>query len=142
MSDTSGARVPLYVAAVSKRFDRTVALDGVTFEGRAGEIFGLLGPNGAGKTMAIFFSAGFLQQATADDRQNRMIEILMSSLDPDQLVIGKIIGLSGAGLLQLVVYVGLLIVPGMTFLAIFQVPIANLALSSSTSRLATRCSRA
>lgn len=80
-------------------------------------------------TMAIFFSAGFLQQATAEDRQNRMIEILMSSLDPDELVIGKIIGLSGAGLLQLAVYVGLVIVPGMTVLAIFKVPLWSLALS-------------
>ena len=34
-------------------------------------------------TMAIFFSAGFLQQATIEDRQNRMFEILLSSIDAD-----------------------------------------------------------
>jgi ABC-2 type transport system permease protein len=80
-------------------------------------------------TMAIFFSAGFLQQATMEDRQNRMIEILLSSLDTDEIVIGKIVGLSGAGLLQVAIYLVLLIVPGVMVLAIVQVPLAKLALS-------------
>jgi ABC-2 type transport system permease protein len=54
-------------------------------------------------TMAIFFSAGFLQQATVEDRQNRMIEILLSSLDTDELLVGKMLGLGGAGLLQVAI---------------------------------------
>ncbi len=80
-------------------------------------------------TMSIFFSAGFLQQATIEDRQNRMIEILLSSLDTNELLIGKILGLSAAGLLQVAMYVGLLIVPGIVVLAIVQVSMAKLALA-------------
>jgi ABC-2 type transport system permease protein len=80
-------------------------------------------------TMAIFFSAGFLLQATIEDRQNRMMEILLSSLDIEELLVGKILGLGAAGLLQVVIYLGLIVVPGMTFLAIFQVPVARLGLS-------------
>jgi ABC-2 type transport system ATP-binding protein len=35
---------------VSKRYERTLALDGVSFDVRSRELFALLGPNGAGKT--------------------------------------------------------------------------------------------
>jgi ABC-2 type transport system ATP-binding protein len=45
--------VPIRVDHVSKRFDRTVALDDVSLEIGQGEIFGLVGPNGAGKTTLI-----------------------------------------------------------------------------------------
>jgi ABC-type multidrug transport system ATPase subunit len=38
------------VREVSKRFDSTVALDGISFEAAHGELFGLVGPDGAGKT--------------------------------------------------------------------------------------------
>jgi ABC-2 type transport system permease protein len=78
--------------------------------------------------MAIFFSAGFLGQATIEDRQNRMIEILFSSIDPDELVLGKIMGLGGAGLLQVGIYLVLVIVPGATLVQMVHVPLSQLAL--------------
>jgi ABC-2 type transport system permease protein len=98
-----------------------VASAGGPFAGSFGVFFVL--------TMAIFFSAGFLQQATVEDRQNRMIEILLSSLDTDELLVGKMLGLGGAGLLQVAIYLVLLIVPGILVLALIQVSIAKLALS-------------
>ena len=80
-------------------------------------------------TMSIFFSAGFLAQATIEDRQSRMIEILLSSVDPNELALGKILGLAGAGLLQVGIYVALVLVPGATLFALFQIPLAKLLLS-------------
>ena len=41
------------VEEVSKRFDKTLALDDISLDVQRGEIFGLLGPNGAGKTTLI-----------------------------------------------------------------------------------------
>lgn len=80
-------------------------------------------------TMAVFFSAGFLQQATVEDRQNRVIEILLSSTSPNELLMGKIAGLGAAGLLQVGIYVLIVIIPGTTIFSLFRVPIPPLLLS-------------
>lgn len=43
------------------RRGRCVALDGVSFEARPGQVYGLLGPNGAGKTTALRILSTVLQ---------------------------------------------------------------------------------
>jgi ABC-2 type transport system ATP-binding protein len=45
--------LPLKISHLTKRFDKLVAVDDVSFEIKPGEVFGLLGPNGAGKTTII-----------------------------------------------------------------------------------------
>ncbi|MDH5511486.1 MAG: ABC transporter ATP-binding protein [Nitrospinota bacterium] len=45
---------------VTKIYGKTVAVDGLSLEVKAGEVFGLLGPNGAGKTTTMKMLAGLL----------------------------------------------------------------------------------
>jgi ABC-2 type transport system ATP-binding protein len=45
---------------LTRRFGNRLAVDGLSFEFKAGEIFGLLGPNGAGKTTTLRMLAGLI----------------------------------------------------------------------------------
>jgi ABC-2 type transport system ATP-binding protein len=48
------------VADLTRRFGAFTAVDGISFNVRAGEVFGFLGANGAGKTTAIRMLTGLL----------------------------------------------------------------------------------
>src|SRR6187200_1661494 len=50
--------VTLHVENVTKRFGDFTAVDNLSFEVRAGRVFGFLGPNGAGKTTTIRMIVG------------------------------------------------------------------------------------
>ncbi len=52
----------LQLEGVSKRFRDVVALDGVSFGIRRGEVFGYIGPNGAGKTTTIKIMVGLIRE--------------------------------------------------------------------------------
>ncbi|MCJ7763908.1 MAG: ABC transporter permease, partial [Dehalococcoidales bacterium] len=54
--------------------------------------------------MAIFTSSGFLLQGLGEEKENRVMEILLSSVSPRQLITGKVLGLGVAGLLQIAVW--------------------------------------
>jgi ABC-2 type transport system ATP-binding protein len=49
------------VEGLVKRYGELVAVDGVAFTARAGEIYGLLGPNGAGKSTTLGCISGLLR---------------------------------------------------------------------------------
>lgn len=54
--------------------------------------------------MAIFTSSGFLLQGLGEEKENRVMEILLSSVSSTQLITGKVLGLGVAGLIQIVVW--------------------------------------
>ena len=49
------------LTALTKRYGKFTAVDGISLEVQRGELFGLLGPNGAGKTTTMRMIAGILQ---------------------------------------------------------------------------------
>jgi ABC-2 type transport system permease protein len=61
-------------------------------------IFGML------FVFAIFFSSGFLLQSVSEEKENRVIEILLSSVSSRQLLAGKVLGLGTAGLMQTTIW--------------------------------------
>jgi ABC-2 type transport system permease protein len=54
--------------------------------------------------MAIFTSSGFLLQGLGEEKENRVMEILLSSVSSTQLITGKVLGLGCAGLIQIGVW--------------------------------------
>jgi len=55
--------------------------------------------------MTIFVSSGYLLQGVAEEKESRVIEIIVSSVRPVELMTGKIAGLGALGLTQILVWV-------------------------------------
>ena len=60
--------------------------------------------------IAIMTSSGYLMQAVVDEKENRTMEILVTSVSPMQLMIGKVIGNIGVGLTQLLAWLLFLVI--------------------------------
>jgi len=78
-------------------------------------------------TMFIFFflismSSGYMLQSVSQEKENRTVEVLLVSMRPRDLMLGKIIGLSVVALIQVVVWMGggfLMLQRGQSMLASF-----------------------
>ena len=64
MTAQGGNAAALRVVDLRYAYGKALAVDGVAFEVRPGEIFGRLGPNGAGKTTTISIMSGLLTPAS------------------------------------------------------------------------------
>jgi ABC-2 type transport system permease protein len=53
---------------------------------------------------ALLFSSGYLVQTVAVDKESKIIEVMLSSADPNEILLGKLLGLGAAGLIQLLVW--------------------------------------
>ena len=62
-------------------------------------LFGLL------LALSLVFSSTYLIQSLSQEKENRLMEILLSSVSSRQLLTGKVLGLGAAGLVQVVVWV-------------------------------------
>ena len=84
---------------------------------------------------SILFTSGYLLQSVSEEKENRVIEILLSSVSSSQLLVGKVLGLGAAGLLQIAMWLGSVIVAAnyasinIPFFSGLSIPIGTLLLA-------------
>ena len=84
--------------------------------------------------LSILMTSGYLMQGTATEKENKVVEVLLASANPDQILAGKLLGLGAAGLLQIAVWLILVLVTGLGIVPLLvaarvEVPWAALALA-------------
>jgi len=63
--------------------------------------------------MAIFINGQLLLRSVIEERTNRMVEILLSTVSARELMIGKILGLGSLGMVQILFYLSIGVIFGM-----------------------------
>jgi ABC-2 type transport system permease protein len=56
--------------------------------------------------LSLFITSGYLLQSVTEEKENRVVEIILSSVPALPLMAGKIVGLGAAGLTQIAIWVG------------------------------------
>jgi len=98
---------------IAPRIQQPVALHAESVDGSpprgfgAGVIFDSVVPYVAAILfmIVVFTSAGYLLEGVSEEKETRVIEVVLSSVTPDQLLLGKIAGQAIAGLTQLLAWV-------------------------------------
>lgn len=54
--------------------------------------------------IALFGGGQYLMQAVLDEKENRTMEVMVTSVTPTQLMAGKVLGLGAVGMLQMIVW--------------------------------------
>jgi ABC-2 type transport system permease protein len=76
--------------------------------------------------ITVFMSSNYLLRSVSEEKASRVIEILISSVTPRQLLAGKVIGLGALGLTQVLVWLASSVVMSGGMLALFSVAIPAL----------------
>lgn len=103
---TSGVRPDIAVRIVAPVEVSVVSVDGHPTS-EAGAVASFLVPFGFTLlfVMSIFITSGYLLQSVTEEKENRVVEILLSSVPSLPLMAGKIVGLGAAGLTQVAIWV-------------------------------------
>lgn len=78
------------------------------------QLFGMLIPLFGGLLLMLVIntSGGYLLQALVEEKENRTMEIVVTSISPTQLMAGKTLGNISLGLTQMVIWLMLIVLPG------------------------------
>lgn len=83
---------------------------GKTKESNAGLAYGIGFGSGILIYMTMFIFGSMVMRGVAEEKTNRIAEVIISSCKPFELMLGKIIGIAGVGLTQLLLWIALITV--------------------------------
>ena len=66
---------------------------------------------GIGFIIAMFSAGGYLMQAVVEEKENRTMEVIITSVSPNQFITGKIIGDTSIGLTQILIWILFIVTP-------------------------------
>jgi len=78
--------------------------------------------------IAVFTTSGYLMQAVVEEKENRTMEVLLTSVSSQQLMAGKIIGNVAVGWTQLLAWAGL-VIAALLIVRNYWEPLADLQIS-------------
>lgn len=96
MLDNLKVRVSISTISISDEGEKESNSGAATFIGYAGSIL---------IYFFIFFYGAQIMRGIVDEKSSRIVEVIMSSVKPMQLMIGKIVGIGAVGLTQLLLWV-------------------------------------
>jgi ABC-2 type transport system permease protein len=68
---------------------------------------------------ALLSASGYLVQTVSTDKESKIVEVLLSSVTPEEILAGKLFGLGTAGLIQFAVWSSMVVVVAITASAAF-----------------------
>lgn len=63
---------------------------------------------------ALLSASGYLVQTVATDKESKIVEVLLSSVSPEEILAGKLLGLGAAGLVQFAVWSSMVVLVAIT----------------------------
>ncbi len=57
--------------------------------------------------LGLFIVSGYLVRAVVEEKENRTIEVLITSTRPEYLMVGKVLGILGVGMTQVIAWLGM-----------------------------------
>jgi ABC-2 type transport system permease protein len=101
--------------SITKASDKSVQLDnivteksGKSREANAGLAYGVGFGSGILIYITMFIFGAMVMRGVAEEKMNRIAEVIVSSCKPFELMLGKIIGIAGVGLTQFMLWIILL----------------------------------
>ena len=83
--------------------------EGKSTESNAGIAYGVGFGSGLLIYMTMFIFGAMVMRGVAEEKTNRIAEVIVSSCKPFELMLGKIIGIAGVGLTQLLLWIVLMV---------------------------------